>query len=65
MQFLAEEDEHTMVQFPITFVLVNASTPKVDNFAVLTLYKIKIMESFAEPCRELCCMVCLILEALC
>lgn len=63
LELLAEEDEHKMVQFLIIFVLVNA--PKVDNFTVLALCKMKKVQSFAEPCRELCCMVCLIWEAIC
>lgn len=37
-----------MVQFPFTFVLGNA--PKVDNFAVLALCKMKIS---AELCRAM------------
>lgn len=61
MQLLAEEDEHVVLQFPITFVLVNIPTPKIDNFAVLTLCKMKIS---TELCRAMCCMVFLVLEAL-
>lgn len=39
-----------LVQFPITFILVNISTPKVDNFAVLALCKMKVS---AELCRAM------------